>query len=228
MNCPCGCSSAESCWNSCCCHTDIEKLAWARKNSVRPPEFLAKRVAARTAAKNAQATDRCCDSGDQEHQACNACCANSGVTDKSTGTPLVTIQRRTMACCIGGRRVVCEVEIPIRTVVRATQCKSCVTTKKPTDDSAGCSVRGHGPNSCGATRERSRTSPHSRVVTIQAAMMCKGMPSIWTVIASGVITSITPAVPITPIVIDHLYVRDLRCTTRTLAPEPPVPINFAT
>jgi len=35
----CGCNSAEQCWRSCCCHTLAERLAWARKQGVRPPEF---------------------------------------------------------------------------------------------------------------------------------------------------------------------------------------------
>lgn len=35
----CGCDSAERCWRSCCCHTLTERLAWARKQGVRPPAF---------------------------------------------------------------------------------------------------------------------------------------------------------------------------------------------
>ena len=35
----CGCTSADHCWRSCCCHTLAERLAWARKNSVQPPAF---------------------------------------------------------------------------------------------------------------------------------------------------------------------------------------------
>lgn len=36
--CPCGCGTAEHCWNDCCCHTPTQRLAWARKEGVRPPE----------------------------------------------------------------------------------------------------------------------------------------------------------------------------------------------
>jgi hypothetical protein len=35
----CGCDSAERCWRSCCCHSLAERLAWARRNGVRPPAF---------------------------------------------------------------------------------------------------------------------------------------------------------------------------------------------
>lgn len=34
---PCGCT-ADRCWTSCCCHTMAERLAWARREGVRPPE----------------------------------------------------------------------------------------------------------------------------------------------------------------------------------------------
>lgn len=36
-NCPCGCSTAERCWSDCCCHTPAQRLAWARREGVRPP-----------------------------------------------------------------------------------------------------------------------------------------------------------------------------------------------
>ncbi|TWT96863.1 hypothetical protein Pla108_26380 [Botrimarina colliarenosi] len=36
--CPCGCGTAEHCWGACCCHTLPERLAWARREGVRPPE----------------------------------------------------------------------------------------------------------------------------------------------------------------------------------------------
>jgi hypothetical protein len=43
-DCPCGCESADFCWDRCCCHTDTEKLAWAERNNVVPPSFVVKRV----------------------------------------------------------------------------------------------------------------------------------------------------------------------------------------
>lgn len=43
-NCACGCTSAEFCWDKCCCHTDAEKLRWANDNGVTPPGFLVDRV----------------------------------------------------------------------------------------------------------------------------------------------------------------------------------------
>ncbi|WP_047813058.1 hypothetical protein [Rhodopirellula islandica] len=43
-SCPCGCSSADYCWDKCCCHSDLEKLQWAAENNVTPPAFLVARV----------------------------------------------------------------------------------------------------------------------------------------------------------------------------------------
>ncbi len=40
--CPCGCGTADYCWRSCCCHTLQQRLAWAVKNEVRPPESALK------------------------------------------------------------------------------------------------------------------------------------------------------------------------------------------
>ncbi|PQO31205.1 hypothetical protein C5Y96_12725 [Blastopirellula marina] len=38
----CSCRNAGNCWNHCCCFSRSEKLAWAQKNKVQPPEqFLA-------------------------------------------------------------------------------------------------------------------------------------------------------------------------------------------
>src|SRR5712692_2979129 len=36
---PCGCSSAEQCWQHCCCFSPEERWAWARTNHVEPPSY---------------------------------------------------------------------------------------------------------------------------------------------------------------------------------------------
>ncbi|MGB7329048.1 MAG: hypothetical protein WBD31_29475 [Rubripirellula sp.] len=43
-DCACGCSTADYCWDKCCCYSDTEKLQWAAANDVRPPDFLVARV----------------------------------------------------------------------------------------------------------------------------------------------------------------------------------------
>ena len=42
----CGCATARQCWQSCCCYTPKEKLAWAYANHVQPPAHLVAEVAA--------------------------------------------------------------------------------------------------------------------------------------------------------------------------------------
>ncbi|QDS96767.1 hypothetical protein HG15A2_00250 [Adhaeretor mobilis] len=39
-NCPCGCNTAEKCWNNCCCHSPAERLAWAKREGVTPPAYV--------------------------------------------------------------------------------------------------------------------------------------------------------------------------------------------
>lgn len=38
--CGCGCASARQCWTSCCCHSEVERLAWAIRSGVKPPADL--------------------------------------------------------------------------------------------------------------------------------------------------------------------------------------------
>ena len=40
-NSSCGCASAVQCWNSCCCSSLEEKIAWAKANGVPVPEHVA-------------------------------------------------------------------------------------------------------------------------------------------------------------------------------------------
>ena len=64
--CGCGCSSAAHCWDKCCCHTDAEKLRWARQNGVRPPDFLIQRAAAKA---------------ESSHSGPRACCGSRKLSD---------------------------------------------------------------------------------------------------------------------------------------------------
>lgn len=80
----CGCDSAEHCWQSCCCHTLAERLAWAEKNGVKPPAFVlaeaqragldsSGRVPTTKAVKIVRAAPSCCQSK-------QACCESSVTT----------------------------------------------------------------------------------------------------------------------------------------------------
>jgi hypothetical protein len=55
---PCGCLSAEQCWQNCCCRTNAEKLAWAKANGVTPPDYVV--AAADQEAADEPAPRSCC------------------------------------------------------------------------------------------------------------------------------------------------------------------------
>ena len=40
QNRPCGCRSAEQCWKKCCCFNNAQKVAWAKANNVKVPDFV--------------------------------------------------------------------------------------------------------------------------------------------------------------------------------------------
>lgn len=60
----CACRDADSCWRSCCCMNDEQKLAWAEQHGVEPPRYVVDRVrVARRAAKPScasKSSDGCC------------------------------------------------------------------------------------------------------------------------------------------------------------------------
>jgi hypothetical protein len=56
----CGCLDAESCWKSCCCHTNTEKLAWARKHGVKPPAYVFAAAAQEQRTMLTSAAKSCC------------------------------------------------------------------------------------------------------------------------------------------------------------------------
>ena len=67
MDCPCGCVDAETCWRSCCCHTNAEKLAWARAHGVVPPAYV----------MAAAEKPACC-----QRRAASCCCAQRSCCEK--------------------------------------------------------------------------------------------------------------------------------------------------
>jgi hypothetical protein len=77
QHCACGCKDAESCWRNCCCHTNSEKLAWAKRHGVKPPAFVI--AAARQ--------EECCDEGHVK-----ACC-------KSAKAKSTSIAKTVTSCC---------------------------------------------------------------------------------------------------------------------------------
>ncbi|MFG0254794.1 MAG: hypothetical protein ACF787_06815 [Rhodopirellula sp. JB053] len=80
-NCPCGCATAEFCWDKCCCHTDAEKLAWAAENGVQPPAFLIARVQQSSAPANTVARS----DSQQKTASCCCCCSENAPSCDTAG-----------------------------------------------------------------------------------------------------------------------------------------------
>jgi hypothetical protein len=53
QNRPCGCRTAEQCKKKCCCFSDGQKLAWAKRNGVDPSEVVASTTKRGTASESA-------------------------------------------------------------------------------------------------------------------------------------------------------------------------------
>jgi len=93
-NSTCGCRTAEQCWKSCCCHTDEEKLAWARRNGVQPPkEFMARMQAKQRAVASLHDPEESTPPGCSHCQARKAksCCEAQAATCCETAS--------TRSCC---------------------------------------------------------------------------------------------------------------------------------
>lgn len=75
---PCGCMSADQCWKSCCCRTNVEKLAWAKANGVTLPAFV--EIAAQKETKQAKAC--CSKNSSTRSSSSSSCCSKSHATEK--------------------------------------------------------------------------------------------------------------------------------------------------
>lgn len=74
MDSPCGCRDAEQCWRECCCHSQAEKLAWARRHNIIPPAFVIaaaqKEIKFSLAKKTESSHKSCCQSHSQKSASC--------------------------------------------------------------------------------------------------------------------------------------------------------------
>lgn len=66
----CGCHNAAACWNSCCCHTSAQKLAWAKRHGVQAPKFVVAEAALEKQTKKSEQLARSCCSSKQQPAAC--------------------------------------------------------------------------------------------------------------------------------------------------------------
>ena len=59
-SCACGCADAFECWTNCCCHTEAERVAWAKANGVEPPAWFHPHAATAEASAEPTALPPCC------------------------------------------------------------------------------------------------------------------------------------------------------------------------
>ena len=85
---PCGCRSAEQCWKKCCCFDNNQKIAWAKANNVRVPDYVlraAKKEIERAIALeicSAPASKQFSLSGSQSPGSCQHCAKKSVAVTK--------------------------------------------------------------------------------------------------------------------------------------------------
>ncbi|MFM7107105.1 MAG: hypothetical protein ACKOZU_00590 [Planctomycetaceae bacterium] len=88
MDKPCGCASAEQCFAACCCHTPVERLAWARARDVEPAVLAALERRVRAATPTV---------GGHAPHAAASCCAARETPSPSLDGPDVCSAYRSLA-----------------------------------------------------------------------------------------------------------------------------------
>ena len=101
----CGCANAQQCWSSCCCHTDLEKLAWAKRHGVTAPGWFLSQADFTTSTKSDCGTC-CCSKKEPQPVAQNdaSCCESSSSTCCCSTPPrekpvASCCQKRVTTCC---------------------------------------------------------------------------------------------------------------------------------
>jgi len=85
QNMGCGCQNARQCWADCCCHSDQQKIEWAKANNVQPPAwFVALSVNGGTESEphGSCCGTTCCSARPKAAPKC--CCSHAATKDSST------------------------------------------------------------------------------------------------------------------------------------------------
>lgn len=81
QNRPCGCRTAEQCWKKCCCFTNSQKVAWAKANNVKVPDFVLKAAGIEAASVSAHRSETCslttAKESDSDQKSATSCCSKS-------------------------------------------------------------------------------------------------------------------------------------------------------
>jgi len=79
MDSVCGCHTAEKCWQSCCCHTNAEKLVWAKRHGVVPPNYVVAAAQQEAVADNQSVASCCSKDSKSSVSSCELTAADSPV-----------------------------------------------------------------------------------------------------------------------------------------------------
>ncbi len=208
-NCPCGCASAAFCWDKCCCHSDEEKLAWAQKEGVTPPDFLVKRVHGRDTRIVAKHTrpDACCDQMYIAPAPSKSCCSSREQSNsKSTRT-----------CCSGKRPEVpqtadCNLNESDQSDLIATAPKGCCSTRSSSNGNAKDTTAQHVPQL------------GYKVVLLDPAMRCLGIKLTLMLFSNNWIPDLGPNYAVLdPICLGWLCLQDDQFESVILSVDGPVP-----
>jgi len=119
---PCGCLTSEQCWKGdCCCFTIEEKLDWAQRNGIEPPEHVRPLVASRKARLTPPKMPSCCAEGGPS--------AASLISLSPTGCE----ERMPVASHPGGKGPSCQTEL-VSSHDAAKVTSKCCETKPPRED----------------------------------------------------------------------------------------------
>lgn len=80
----CGCSTASQCWRTCCCTTPRQRMAWASRHRVTPPQDLRTLAKAEPSRKTAGG---CCERHDHDRRAPRT----AEPVPQATATPWVSL-----------------------------------------------------------------------------------------------------------------------------------------
>ncbi len=95
QNMGCGCQNAKQCWADCCCHSDQQKIEWAKANNVRPPEWFINQLSSEGLESDSDCgccSSTCCSSKPVVKSCCSGttaqepkcCCSQTDTRDCST------------------------------------------------------------------------------------------------------------------------------------------------
>ena len=106
MDSPCGCQNAEQCWRSCCCTTLEQRIDWARKNHIKPPDFAIADARAKGINVDDFTGEHTCS--DEKHDCCDdgpesmcCCCSHASQPQASNADNSIVLIRALQCSGVG-------------------------------------------------------------------------------------------------------------------------------